>query len=435
MSTRAGSLKVMTTENRRRKFAAFIGALVITTPALFLRVSGTHLDDIPAAVVFGLGIVGAAFLLTWAAEALELDVSRGLAIGVLALIAVLPEYAVDFTCAYKAGNNLDYAPLALANMTGSNRLLIGIGWPLVVFIGAWKLRKIARRQDYSGPIDTEVKLARPQAIEVVILAMATIYSLSLPLKNHITPYDAVILIGLYFFYVARIWRAPAGEPELEGPAQLLGELSKSARRLSVAGLLMYSGLIIWFCAEPFAEALISTGEATGISTFLLVQWVAPLATESPELLVAGLFAYRLKSSAGLGVLVSSKVNQWTLLVGCLPLVFIIAGGAMSGLPIDVRQREELFLTAAQSAFAVAILMNRSLSVKEAWWLLGLFLSQFVLGAILPPSLAEWERIGVGIFYLVLAGGVLITQRRFLGPILRDGLRTPAGEMIGSDERN
>ena len=366
MSTRAGSLKVMTTENRRRQFTAFIGALVITTPALFLRVSGTHLDDIPAAVVFGLGIVGAAFLLTWAAEALELDVSRGLAIGVLALIAVLPEYAVDFTFAYKAGNNLDYAPLALANMTGSNRLLIGIGWPLVVFIGAWKLRKIARRQDYSGSIDTEVKLARPQAIEIVILAMATIYSLSLPLKNHITPYDAVILIGLYFFYVTRIWRAPAGEPEL---------------------------------------------------------------------LVAGLFAYRLKSSAGLGVLVSSKVNQWTLLVGCLPLVFIIAGGAMSGLPVDVRQREELFLTAAQSAFAVAILMNRSLSVKEAWWLLGLFLSQFVLGVILPPSLAEWERIGVGIFYLVLAGGVLINQRRFLGPILRDGLRTPAGEMIGSDERN
>ena len=108
---------------------------------------------------------------------------------------------------------------------------------------------------------------------------------------------------------------------------------------------------------------------------------------------------------------------------------------MSGLPIDVRQREELFLTAAQSAFAVAILMNRSVSVKEAWWLLGLFLSQFVLGVILPPSLAEWERIGVGIFYLVLAGGVLINQRRFLGPILRDGLRTPAGEMIGSDERN
>jgi|GEM_PF-3066644 len=37
-----------------------------------------------------------------AAAALKLDVSRGLAIGVLALIAVLPEYAVDFTFAYKA---------------------------------------------------------------------------------------------------------------------------------------------------------------------------------------------------------------------------------------------------------------------------------------------------------------------------------------------
>ena len=46
--------------------------------------------------MFGLAVVGAAFLLAWAAEVLQLDVSQGLALAVLALIAVLPEYAVDF---------------------------------------------------------------------------------------------------------------------------------------------------------------------------------------------------------------------------------------------------------------------------------------------------------------------------------------------------
>ena len=47
----------------------------------------------------------------------------------LALIAVLPEYAVDFAFAAKAGQDPEkYAPLALANMTGGNRLLIGVGW-------------------------------------------------------------------------------------------------------------------------------------------------------------------------------------------------------------------------------------------------------------------------------------------------------------------
>ena len=70
---------------------------------------------------------------------------------------------------------------------------------------------------------------------------------------------------------------------------------------------------------------------------------------------------------------SSKVNQWTLLVGSLPIVFMISSGTLHGLPIDSLQREELFLTAAQSAFAVAVLANLTLSVKEAFLLLGLFL--------------------------------------------------------------
>ncbi len=419
----------MPVEYRSRKIIAILAAAALTGPALVVRLGEIHPENILAAGVFGVGIVGSAFLLTWAAEALELDVSRGLAIGVLALIAVLPEYAVDFTFAYKAGGNLDYAPLALANMTGSNRLLIGIGWPLVVFIGAWRLKKIARRNNYVGAVDTEVALARPQAIEIVILALATLYSLSLPLKDHVTIYDAVILIGLYGFYVSRIWNAPAGEPELEGPAQLLGALTKTGRRVAVGALLAYSGFIIYLCAGPFAESLIATGKSAGISTFLLVQWVAPLATESPELLVAGLFAYHLKSSAGLGVLLSSKVNQWTLLVGFLPLVFIVAGGAVSGLPIDVRQREELFLTAAQSAFAVAVLVSRKLSVREAVWLLGLFVSQFLLGVILPSDLASRVRLGVGIMYLVLAIIVIIHGRQSVRSVVRDGLRTPAREMI------
>ena len=56
-----------------------------------------------AALLFGLGIVGAAFLLSWAAETAQLDISAGLAAAVLALIAVLPEYAVDFVFGRRVG--------------------------------------------------------------------------------------------------------------------------------------------------------------------------------------------------------------------------------------------------------------------------------------------------------------------------------------------
>jgi cation:H+ antiporter len=113
----------------------------------------------------------------------------------------------------------------------------------------------------------------------------------------------------------------------------------------------------------------------------------------------------------------------------MPIVFAISSGTLHGLPLDTLQREELFLTAAQSAFAVAVLANRSISVKEAFALLGLFLSQFVLGAVLPEGVRELERIVVGVVYMVLAAGMIYRQRRAVGPLLRDGLRTPVAELV------
>ena len=76
-----------------------LAALLITMPGLVVRF--TH-PDIPHPLegfLFGLAIVGSAFLLSWAAEVAQLDISAGLAIAILALIAVLPEYAVDFVFA------------------------------------------------------------------------------------------------------------------------------------------------------------------------------------------------------------------------------------------------------------------------------------------------------------------------------------------------
>src|SRR5205807_7021644 len=63
--------------------------------------------------------------------------------------------------------------------------------------------------------------------------------------------------------------------------------------------------------------------------------------------------------------ISPKVNQWTLLIGTLPIAFATASGSLHGLPIIARQREEILLTAAQSLFAVATLCSLSLSVREA----------------------------------------------------------------------
>jgi len=407
-------------------------AFAATVPGLVLRVTGAHVPEALAALLFGLAIVGAAFLLSWAAEVAQLDVSAGLAIAVLALIAVLPEYAVDMVFAFKAGNAVQaFGPpchppgapgetacsLALANMTGANRLLIGIGWSMVVFIAWYRAR--ARRR----PI-REIRLERSHSVEVAFLGLATVYGLSLPLKHSITLVDSIVLVAIFAAYTVRVSRAPAEEPDLVGPARYLATFSPSTRRIWVVGLFLFSAAVILLCAQSFAEALVSTGQALGISEFLLVQWVAPLASEAPELLVAGLYAWRLNTNAALGTLVSSKVNQWTLLVGTLPIVFALGFGGLHGLPIDPHQREELFLTAAQSFFALAVLVTLSITTQEALLLFSLFWAQFVIGAIVPDSFGGLELIGLGVAYLVLGVLIFLRDRAHVVPLVRDGFRTP-----------
>ena len=415
-------------------------AVGATVPGLVLRMADIHTENWLDAVLYGLAIVGAAFILSWAAEAAQLDISAGLAIAVLAFIAVLPEYAVDFVLAFdggqafaefgeecKAATDPGESPcsLALANMTGANRLLIGIGWSMVVFIAWYRTRK-------RPPVLREVVLDRPHAVEVSFLALATLYSLTLPLKHSITPVDAIVLVSIFVAYTWRISRAPAEEPHLVGPARLIGTFSKMGRRVSVIAMFVFAAAAILLVAEHFAESLVATGQEFGISEFLLIQWLAPLASEAPELLVAGLYAWRLNTNAGLGTLVSSKVNQWTLLVGTLPIVFSIGAGGLHGLPVDSVQRQELFLTAAQSFFAIAVLLTLSITTREAMLLFGLFWAQFIVGGLVPESWHAVERIGVGIVYLVLGLGVIMRQRGLVVPLVRDGFRTSYRHLTGGE---
>ena len=430
-------------DRRRRQYTFMAVAAGITVPGAVMSRVHTDLPYPLLALIFGLAIVGAAFLLSWAAEVAQLDISAGLAIAVLAFIAVLPEYAVDLVFALKGGEAFkefgvacqsaaeaaagreSNCALALANMTGANRLLIGLGWTMVVFI-AWRRLK-ARGQRMDG-----VQLERTHAVELSFLSVATVYSLTLPLKDSITLIDSLVLVSIFILYMVRISKAPAEEPHLVGPAEAVGQLPTGGRRAAVVGMFLFAAIIILLCAEEFAHALVETGDSLGISEFFLVQWLAPLASEAPELLVAGLYAYRLNTNAGLGTLVSSKVNQWTLLVGTLPIAFAIASSSTSGLPIIARQREEVFLTAAQSLFAVVTLINLSMSLREAAVLFTLFWAQFIAGAVVPEEHHDTELVLFGVIYLVLAFWGLIGSRREVPRLLRDGFKAKYTDLVAAD---
>jgi cation:H+ antiporter len=400
-----------------------------------------HLEMSPAlaAVVFGIGLIGAAFILVWAAEAAQVDISAGLALAVLAVLAVLPEYAVDFVFTYQAGQvyeqngacvpnagGADPCSLALANMTGANRVLVGVGWPLVVLVATWAALR-NRRAGAPPDDDTrvgEVRLAPTMSAEVVFLGIATLYSLTLPLRTTLTLIDAGVFITIFALYAWRLSKAPSEEPELVGVSAWVGEAPRSRRRPLVAVFFAVAALVILAIAEHFSEALVATGQQSGIDQFLLVQWVAPLASESPELLVACLYAWRLAASNSLGTLLSSKVNQWTLLVGTIPVVFALSATTTDGLPIDTNQRLELLLTAAQSLYAVAILVNLNLTVSGAATLLSLFGVQFVASITAPPAVNQAVIVVLSAVYLLLALGQFLRRRSRTLQVIRNGITTP-----------
>ena len=92
-------------------------------------------------------------------------------------------------------------------MTGGNQLLIGLGWPMVILIGTWRVRKTrATPEEAEGTTPTEIHLARGQSVDIAYLTIASLYGLTLFLKDTLTLYDAVILITIYVLYLRRLVR-------------------------------------------------------------------------------------------------------------------------------------------------------------------------------------------------------------------------------------
>ncbi len=425
-------------------------AALLTLPALWLRLQGATVGPLASILLNGGAVVAAAFLLAWAAEAAQKDISGNLALALLALIAVLPEYAIDLYFGYSAGHDPQAARYAAANMTGSNRLLLGLGWPLVLFLlyagkrrrarfapGAARIHSNPKSEIHSeispgihselhseitphrrseihseipSAIVPEIVLDPSRRVELGALGLASLWCLFIPFRGHIGLVDAAVLLALFAAYLWRASREEHHEPELVGTAHALGELLPGRRRAAVLAFFLFAALAILAAAQPFADALVHGGRALGLDEFLLVQWLAPFASEAPEFLVAAILALRGNGDAALGALLSSKVNQWTMLVGSLPLAHL-AGGGSGALPLDARQFEELLLTATQALLGFAVLCDLRLRLWEAILLLALFASQLCF-------IQTEVRLAFAAAYAVAAAAILLSKLRELKLIVR-----------------
>jgi len=406
------------TEYAVKLLAPFLLCLLLCAPALAVVAGIWQPDHVSGALLTGGAIIAAAFMLGWIGEAAELDLAGGLSVGLLAVVTILPEYVVSVYFAFAAGSDPSMVQYASANVTGANRLLLGFGWPLVALIGYLALRANQRRgrakagseKRFGIVVDSDART------DLGFLLLGSAVALVIPFTQQLHLAVGILLILVFFAYLWRQSHADREEPELEGTAALVGALQPWLRRTFIGVVFVLSAAIIFVCAEPFAHDLVAAGADLGLNQYLLVQWLAPIASEAPEFSLALLFAAKGKPGLALAILISSKVNQWTALTGSLPVAYLLGGGG-AALPMDARQVEEFTLTIGQTLLGIAFLLGLRLGARAAIGLAVLFAVTFVF-----PD--QGVRLWLAGLYFVLALVGFVAQRKHLPETLKAPFAVP-----------
>ncbi|HTD44900.1 MAG TPA: hypothetical protein VK687_11995, partial [Bryobacteraceae bacterium] len=239
-----------------------------------------------------------------------------------------------------------------------------------------------------GPPLKAVRLEPHHAVEVIGLLVPLLYIGYIVFKNSLTVFDAIPLIVIYAAYLLVLSKLPAEDPEtiedLEAIPRKIVLSPRAARITIITALFAAGGALIYFSAEPFAASLLALATLVGIPTFVFVQWVAPLVSEFPEMASTFYWARTVhRAPMALMNMVSSNINQWTLLAAMLPIVLSISAGAVTPIQFDAQQRLELLMTLGQALAGMTFLLNMELAWWEAAVLFVLFLIPFASSATAP----------------------------------------------------
>ncbi|MCL1937297.1 MAG: hypothetical protein FWF52_02740 [Candidatus Azobacteroides sp.] len=355
---------------------------------IFMKL-GMHNSYLTMAVT-GVAIVAAAYFLSWATESLQVVVSQAFALAILALVQVLPEYSFEVVLAWK-----QQIHFAIATMTGANRLLMGFGWPLIFFV-AYIAARIKKQKFH------EISLKRHQSVEVIFLLIPSLYSIVIILKQNINLFDSAVLIIVFVAYLILILRLPPehNEEPIDGNSTSgkIVALKGLKKGVSISLLLLFGFVVVFFGADPFIESLKEVATKLGLDQFIFIQWFAPFLSEFPESLTAFIWASTIVlASMGLANLITSKINQWTLLIASIPIFYSISVGHTFAIPLDTVQIHELILTTAQTIYGAVCMFNMKFKLRHAILLLCLFLTQFFL----PKTRIEIACIFTGLIFVEL----------------------------------
>jgi cation:H+ antiporter len=336
-------------------------------------------------------------------------------VAAVAFVAILPEYVVEVHFAF-----VGRTEYVTANLTGASRLLLGVCVALPAAVAL--LPRRWRTADRVQP----VALAPAQRVELAILATAALWALRGFVLGRFTLLDAAVLIGLYALYLRRVSAAGGESPPPIGLAEQLAALPKRQRQRWVGCLMGYAALVIFITAVPFGDAVLASGSLVGVSPYLLVQWLVPVATEVPELVVAFVLLTHGRGAQSIAVLLAGAVSQYTLALGTLPIAYL-AGAGGGPLPLAGRERIEMLLSIGVALYAVAALITLRLSRGDAAIMLMLFALQLLLPFVVT-------RLGLAVGFVLLALDVTSAERSHVRPLVNVLLgrpdRPPDGQPAG-----
>jgi cation:H+ antiporter len=352
---------------------------------------------VPLAMVgLGIGVISAAFILAWAADAGDAVFSGGLVLAVIALLTVLPEFVIEIRFAY-----IQAAELVTANLTGATRLLLTGAMTLPMLVALFA----RRRGEEAAPLE----LAPNRRLELGILLVTGLFAIQIVIRGNLSIFDGFILIGLYAVYARRVQGTPDEEPAVVGVAAGLLSLPEQYLRPAIAALIVFAGTVVLMIANPFADALLATGTSLGIDPYLLIQSVVPVATEAPEFVVVTVLVVNHRPAQALALFLASSVSQWTLGLGSLPIAYLAGGGGVA-MPLAAREQLELGFTIAVTFFVVAALATLQPERVDAYLMVTVFLVQIVY-----PT--PFVRFVATFVLLVYAIDLFFSRRRHIRPIL------------------
>ncbi len=302
-------------------------------------------------------IIALALIIAWSAESAQYFMSQGLALALLAWFQTAPEFMVEADLAWHKEVHL-----MLANLTGSLRLLTGVGLPLVFFVSY-----IYNRKHKNG---STIHIEKAHSIEIVFFAIGILYLFVVYLKGSLSIIDGMVMLGIYLVYLFFLTKLPSREREEQSsmeyiPAKIIG-MKGVYRTATISLLFIIGGVGLVLVVDPFIESMKSVALSVGITEFIFIQWVSPFLSEFPEKLSAFYWAKK-KHGATMGLMniTSSTINQLTLLPAMLPFIYSYAMGGITPITFDAYQKSELFLTFAQCSTTILLLVDMKFSLYEA----------------------------------------------------------------------